>query len=173
VNPQQNNEDSTNERKPLAAGDYAIAGLLAAILVVVTAQVLWRYALNSSLVWTEELAKYLFTWMTFVGAVLAIKEGTHIRVRVLADRLPPTACRWLEVSLYLLMVLFLGFLVVVGFQLVLKTAGTRTPAMGLPLNWVFYAALPVPALAGVYYAFRRAVAAARKAGAREDRSEDR
>ena len=143
------------ERKPLSIGDWVVAALFGATILVVTAQVLWRYVLNDSLVWTEEASRYLFVWMTFIGAALAVKEGTHIQVTALVDSLPANVQRWLRVLEVVLMAGLLGFLTVVGFQWVALNADTPTPALRLPLNYVLYASLPVASLIGVFFALRR------------------
>ena len=151
------------QRRPMSIGDYLIATLFAATLVVITAQVLCRYVLNDSLVWTEELARYLFVWITFIGAALAVKEGTHIRVALIVDRLPSNVRRFLDVAQLVLAAAFLGLLVWLGFQWVWLNASSLTPALGLPLNYACYAALPVAAILGLYFAVRRLIKVARTA----------
>ena len=143
------------KRRPLGIGDMIVAGLFGAAILVVTAQVVWRYAFNNSLVWTEEASRYLFVWMTFLGAALAVKEGTHIRVTAFVDDLPEPLQRALRALELVLTAAFLGFLAFVGFQWVRLNADTPTPALRLPLNYVLYASLPVASLAGLYFAVRR------------------
>ncbi len=142
-------------RKPLSVVDWIVATLFGAAILVVTAQVLWRYVLNDSLAWTEEASRYLFVWMTFMGAALAVKEGTHIQVAALIEGQPEHVKRWLRIMELSLVAAFLGFLVVVGFQWVTLNADTPTPALQLPLNYVLYASLPVTSLIGIYFALRR------------------
>jgi TRAP-type C4-dicarboxylate transport system permease small subunit len=160
------------QRKPLSAGDWVVAVLFAATIVVVSAQVVWRYVFNDSLVWTEELSRYLFTWMIFLGAALAVKEATHIRVSLLVDRLPPKLAGHLTAARLVLVAALFGFLAVVGFQWVRMNADTRTPALGLPLNYVLYASLPVASVFGVYFAVRRAVDRFRGRDLQEDSREE-
>ena len=150
------------DRKPMSPGDWVIAALFGATIVVVTAQVVWRYAFNNSLVWTEELSRYLFVWMTFQGAALAGKESSHIRVALLVDCLPAKLRRWLAIGCLGLIVVFLGFLVVVGIQWVRLNAHTRTPALGLPLNYVLSASLPLASLVGLWFARGKLAAAVRQ-----------
>ena len=139
----------------MSPGDYLIAVLFGATLVVITAQIVWRYLFNDSLTWTEELARYLFVWITFVGAALAIRDGTHIRVALVVDRLPARVRRWLDVAQLVLVVFFLCLLVGLGFQWVWLNTDAVTPALGLPLAYVCYAALPLASLWGIFHACRR------------------
>jgi TRAP-type C4-dicarboxylate transport system permease small subunit len=141
----------------MGAGDWVIAGLFAATIVVIAAQVLWRYAFRDALPWTEELARYLFMWITFLGAALAVRDGTHIRVSLLVERLPARWRRYLEVAGLGLMVLLMGFLVVVGAWWVWTNRGTWATTMDLPLSFAVYSSLPVAMLLGIYFALRRAV----------------
>ena len=139
----------------MSPGDYLIATLFGATLVVITAQIVWRYVFNDSLTWTEELARYLFVWITFVGAALAIRDRSHIRVALLVDRLPRKLRRWLDVAQLVLVALFLCLLVGLGLKWVRINADAVTPALGWPLAYVCYAALPLASLWGIYYVGRR------------------
>ena len=143
------------QRRPMSPGDYLIATLFGATLVVITAQIVWRYVFNDSLTWTEELARYLFVWITFVGAALAIRDRSHIRVALLVDRLPRKPRHWLDVAQLVLVALFLCLLVGLGLKWVRINADAVTPALGWPLAYVCYAALPLASLWGIFHAGRR------------------
>ena len=145
------------KRKPMSPGDCVIAALFGAIIVVVAAGVFWRYVLGSPLVWTVELSRILFSWMIFVGAALAIRESAHIRVSLLVDLLPARVNKYLTIGYLLLMTVFLGIMVYYGVQYVRIESGSRTPALGLPQAYVWYAALPVPLAFGAYLALRQAL----------------
>lgn len=139
----------------MSLGDYLIGVLFGVTLLVITAQIVWRYVFNDSLTWTEELARYLFVWITFVGAALAIRDGTHIRMALVIDRLPAQLRRWLDVAQLVLVALFLCLVAGLGFQWVWLNTDAVTPALGLPLAFVSYAALPLASLWGIFYTCRR------------------
>ena len=67
-----------------------IVGCLALMVILVFANVVLRYAFNSGLSISEELSRWLFVWMTFLGAVIAIHERAHLGTDMLVARLP----RW-------------------------------------------------------------------------------
>ena len=131
--------------------DHALAVAFGTIIVVVLMQVVWRYVFNNSLTWTEELSRYLYAWIIFVGAALAIRDNSHVRVDFFMARLPAGVQRVVDFVTGVMILAFLGLVVVVGFQWVFEVRGTRSPAMSLPVNWVLYGALPVGALIGVGY----------------------
>ena len=57
--------------------DLFLGIIFCLIVLLIFTQVLFRYLLNNSLNWTEELAKYLFVWMTFIGSASAFKGLTR------------------------------------------------------------------------------------------------
>lgn len=119
--------------------------LFAAILVTMILQVTFRYALGSPLVWTEELARYLFIWACYLGAPVALRRGNHIRILFLFDRLP----RPLGVPLALgCEALAVVFFLVLGYQgAVLAVRSHTVEAITLPIPWsLIYAAVPLSAL---------------------------
>jgi TRAP-type C4-dicarboxylate transport system permease small subunit len=76
------------------------------LAVIVFLQFFTRYVLNNSLAWTEEIARYLLMWVTFVGAAVAMRRGTHIAVEVAQLFLPEPIVRVLN---FVIDVLVLGF----------------------------------------------------------------
>lgn len=67
--------------------DRAIASLLAAMVVLVFGNVVLRYAFNSGITVSEEISRWLFVWMTFLGAIVALKEHGHLGTDMLVGRL--------------------------------------------------------------------------------------
>lgn len=59
------------------------------MVVVVSLQVLLRYAFNTSLDWAEDVARLLFVWSIFLAVPLGVKQGSHIAIELLTLRLPP------------------------------------------------------------------------------------
>jgi TRAP-type C4-dicarboxylate transport system permease small subunit len=60
---------------------------LAIMVVLVFGNVVLRYGFNSGLALSDELSRWLFVWITFMGAVVAMKEGTHLGTDTLISRL--------------------------------------------------------------------------------------
>ena len=63
------------------------------LAIIVFLQFFTRYVLNNSLSWTEEIARYLLMWITFIGAAVAMRRGTHIAVEVALLFLPKPIVR--------------------------------------------------------------------------------
>jgi TRAP-type C4-dicarboxylate transport system permease small subunit len=66
----------------------AIVLLVTALTAVTFAQVTTRYVLNNPLIWSEEAARYLFVWVSMIGAALAIREGGHFGLDLLIRPMP-------------------------------------------------------------------------------------
>src|SRR5690606_21805440 len=96
------------ERAFVALNRWALILLLAAMACIVFANVVLRYLTNDSLVWAEEVARYLMVWLTFLGAGQVLRFGGHIAIENLHDFLPGPAGRALRVLLVLGMLLFFG-----------------------------------------------------------------
>lgn len=77
----------------LRAADRALtAVLLAAVAVmvaVVSAQVALRYGLNRSIDWADEIGRLAFVWAIFLAIPLGVRDGAHIGIDLLVDKLPP------------------------------------------------------------------------------------
>lgn len=92
---------------------YLIAAALAVMVVLVFGNVFMRYALNSGFSVSEELSRWLFVWLTFLGAVVAVRDNGHLGTDMLVGRLGPQGkkiCMGLSLllMLYCLWLLFKG-----------------------------------------------------------------
>ena len=83
--------------------EWLIALMLAAMVLLVFGNVVLRYVANSGITVSEELSRWLFVWMTFLGAVVALKEHGHLGTDMLVSRLGPTGKRMCLVLAQLLM----------------------------------------------------------------------
>ena len=68
--------------------EVLIAAFLAVMVVMVFGNVVLRYAFNSGIIVSEELSRWLFLWVTFLGAIVALKEHGHLGTDALISRLP-------------------------------------------------------------------------------------
>ena len=68
--------------------ELVISLALAVMVVLVFGNVVMRYAFNSGITLSEELSRWLFVWVTFLGAIVAMKDGAHLGSDTLVSRLP-------------------------------------------------------------------------------------
>ena len=123
--------------------------ILALMSILVFLNVVLRYGFNSSISVTEEVSRYLFVWLAFLGAVLAFNENHHVSVTVLVDKLSPLGRSLLRLVTDAAM-LFCCYLIVAGswfqFQLNLKNFA---PISGLPQGITYLASTIAGALIGI------------------------
>jgi TRAP-type C4-dicarboxylate transport system permease small subunit len=93
--------------------ELAIVLALGVMVVLVFGNVVLRYALNSGITVSEEVSRWLFVWLTFLGAILALKEHGHLGSDMLVSRLPTRGRKLLLVCGHLLM-LYINWLLLEG-----------------------------------------------------------
>jgi TRAP-type C4-dicarboxylate transport system permease small subunit len=140
---------STSTEERLAPEDWLGVALLLGILAVMGLGVFFRYVLNDSLTWTEELSRYGLVVMTYVGCATACRRRSHIRVDAVDALLPPLA-RW---ALALLMqaglLFFLLYIAWRTWEITGFLGTTISPAIGIPIVWIYGAMLACFLLAAV------------------------
>jgi TRAP-type transport system small permease protein len=93
--------------------ELLIAAMLAVMVVLVFGNVVLRYGFNSGITMSEEVSRWLFVWLTFLGAIVALKEHGHLGSDMLVSRLPATGKKICLVVGQLLM-LYITWLVLQG-----------------------------------------------------------
>ena len=68
--------------------DFLIAAMLAVMVVLVFGNVVLRYGFNSGITVSEEISRWLFIWVTFLGAIVALRRGEHLGTELVVQRLP-------------------------------------------------------------------------------------
>lgn len=111
--------------------------LLAVLLLVVGGQVFSRYVLNHSLFWSEELARYLFIYLVFLGSAIVLRRNGHIQVSFFVERLPPGVRRAIAVLVDLLLLWFTATILVQSIRLASMVWTVLTAAMEIPWTLVY------------------------------------
>ncbi len=124
-----------------------MAAALAVMVVLVFTNVVMRYAFNSGITVSEELSRWLFVWVTFLGAIVAMHEGSHLGSDMLVSRLPVQGKKICLVLGHLLM-LFICWLLFKGSLDQVKVNLDSTSAVMEVSMGVFYASGMVCAASG-------------------------
>lgn len=116
--------------------------LVVAMFLVVGLNVFSRYVLNSSLGWADELARFLFIYVSLLGAVLAYHRNEHVSLDILIERIKkPRFQKVVRVFGQSLIVIALGFFAFYSFEVALS-ARNVSPALYIPMSLV-YGVMPV------------------------------
>lgn len=125
-----------------AVGRWISITSLTVMTVMIILQVIFRYVIQHSLSFSEELARYMFIWSAFVGSALALKNRSHVSIEIIVANLPRVLKkRALAVSNALSFV-FYAAMFVFGTVMSFENAAQTSPAMGLSMAYV-YLSVPV------------------------------
>ena len=118
---------------------WLMAVAVAILIIPVTLQIVSRYtALIPAWIWTEELSRFLFIWMIMLGAMIAVREGTHFIVDFVPDMAPkPTAA--LLIASNLCVLAFALVFVWWGIEFVLFGWDQSSELAELPMTYIFIA----------------------------------
>ncbi len=125
--------------------EYLLFGFGLALAVIVMAQVFFRYVLNQSLFWSEELARYLLVWLTFLGASVAYYRKAHPSIDVLYLRMPPLIRKSSAVLIHFASIALFGVMIFYGFQFAYFVRLQISPALYLP-KWIILIIIPLSGL---------------------------
>jgi TRAP-type C4-dicarboxylate transport system permease small subunit len=119
--------------------------LLALYFVLVVLQVFFRYVLNRSLFWSEELVRFALVWSVMLGSAVVAYRGEHLRIDALDGLLSPRLRRIVGRLAEFLTFVFCVILAGTGVQFTLRTLTQRSAVLEVPI-WAVYAAIPVGAV---------------------------
>ena len=124
--------------------EFILVYSLMVSVALVFVQVVMRRVFNNSLSWSEELARYLYVWQTWLGVSYAARNGTHLRITMLKDRLPAKVQQVLEVFVTLVWLGFGIFVIYQGMGVVntISSFGQKSSALKIPMQ-LCYLSVPV------------------------------
>jgi TRAP-type C4-dicarboxylate transport system permease small subunit len=124
-------------------------------------QVILRYAFDSPLTWSEELARYLMIWCAFLGWVIASRHHSHLAMTYVIDKAPRRARAAVRITIEAATLLFAWVLGQRGLQLAVGSWDIENVAVPFNLG-VVYLIEPIAATAIALYAAGNLVAALRE-----------
>ncbi|MFH1490615.1 MAG: TRAP transporter small permease [Pseudomonadota bacterium] len=127
------------------AVEVVLFGLGAGMALIVAVQVFFRYGLNHSIFWSEELARYGLVWLTFLGATTAYKLRFHPGVDLLFQRMPGNIEKMSALLVHLFSCFFFTVMVIYGIRFAWFVRMQISPALGVP-KWIIYGIVPVVGL---------------------------
>ena len=132
--------------------EYMIAACMAGMVVLVFGNVLLRYGFNSGITLSEELSRWLFVWMTFLGAIVALRKHEHLGTDMLIGRLRPVGKK-ICLGISQLLMMFICVLLFQGAyeQAVINWSSTSA-VMEASLSWVYFPGIIFAVLGGLMIA---------------------
>lgn len=121
---------------------YAIIAMVPAMAGIIFVQVVLRYVFASPFSWAEELARYLLIWITCLGSAYAIRDGMHISINYLRNKLTGFTNTAVAALIYVLILIFFIYCIKEGVAFSLAQWTQRSTAMQIPMT-IPYSAIPL------------------------------
>lgn len=123
---------------------------MAALIGVITLQIVSRVFFNA-VGWTEEVARFLLVWITFLASTLAFQRGRHIAVTFAVDALPLSLRKLARLAALAVVLAFMVMLVVIGYRYMQVQSFQKSASLRLSMTYV-YAVIPLSATIMAWYA---------------------
>ncbi|MBF57987.1 TRAP transporter small permease [Halomonas sp. FeN2] len=123
---------------------------MAALIGVITLQIVSR-VLFTAVGWTEEVARFLLVWITFLAGTLAFQRGRHIAVTFVVDALPGRLRQIARLAALLVVLAFMITLIVIGYRYMQVQSFQKSASLRLSMTYV-YAVMPICAAIMAWYA---------------------
>jgi TRAP-type C4-dicarboxylate transport system permease small subunit len=128
---------------------YLLAVMLAVMVVLVFGNVVMRYAFNSGFTVSEELSRWLFVWLTFLGAVVALRDNGHLGTDMLVGKLGPMGKR-ICMGLSLALMLYCCWLIFKGsYDQTVVNVGTTSAVMEVSMSYFYASGMVFAVLGGI------------------------
>ena len=132
---------------------------LSVMVVLVFGNVVLRYGFNSGIAFSEEMSRWAFVWLIFVGAIGGLRDLSHLGVDSLVAKLSRSGKLFCYIASHLLMLGIIGVFLYGSFALLTINIDNVTPVSGVSMAWYYSAAIffSVAALPILFYHLYKAV----------------
>lgn len=132
--------------KLVYANFLEIIALIAFIFLIFLTflQVLSRYVFQTPITFSEEMGRFLFIWISFLGAAIVMKHDKHIRLDLLHEKVSPNVRSIIDILVFLLIFAFSALVFVQSIKLVSMTTRQIAPVSRIPMSYI-YLNIPISA----------------------------
>ncbi|WP_304507784.1 TRAP transporter small permease [Anaerotignum sp.] len=123
--------------------EFFIIPLMFLMSIIIFIQVIMRYAFQNSLVWSEELSRYMFIWLIYFAVSYTARREKHIRIDAAINLYPKKFRPYIEILSEIIVLGFSIFIAVTAVTVYQKItwSGQISPAMRIPMQYVYAAPL--------------------------------
>jgi TRAP-type C4-dicarboxylate transport system permease small subunit len=130
--------------------ELLVVACMVAMVIMVFGNVVLRYGFNSGIMVSDEMSRYCFIWLTYIGAMIAMRERGHLGVDTLVKHLPvlgKKACLFISEAL----MLFTNWLFLLGTWRMHELQVTNvSPVVGISMIWVYGVGYVVAVVMGLF-----------------------
>jgi TRAP-type C4-dicarboxylate transport system permease small subunit len=135
--PPDDQEAAEVKRSDYRVEDYLALVVFGALILLVFLQVVSRYVFNNSFIWSEELARYHFITLTFIGAIMAARHGSFIRIELFSSFLPSKARRRLALVVNVVELIFLTMATGLAWQMFLFMCAKKMVSVNVSMGFLY------------------------------------
>ena len=117
--------------------EWITLSLLIVLIVVTSLGIISRYFFHSPIVWTEELARFVFIWMISFAVGYCVTKHDHVRVEMFVNMMPEKAHRVIDLILSVMTLAFFLYLIPYSFKFMIAQDRIRSTALHLPFSYVY------------------------------------
>ena len=128
---------------------FLMVACLGLMVLMVFGNVVLRYGFNSGITVSEELSRWLFVWMTFLGAIVAVRNHAHLGTDALVGRLPRNGKKACFVAAHVLMLLMCGLMLRGSWQQAVINYETASAVMQASMAWLYLSGIVFAILAAL------------------------
>ncbi|SFA93942.1 TRAP-type C4-dicarboxylate transport system, small permease component [Lentibacillus halodurans] len=114
---------------------YICLVLLLVIVFITILQVFYRFVLDSPLIWTDELSRFLLIWMVFLGAATVSFDDKHLAVNVLQENMSSRMQLISNLVIRTLIIIFLAMVIYTSIDIVSAAHYNRSGALDIPFSY--------------------------------------
>jgi len=119
--------------------EILLVSMFALMVLIIFIQVIMRYVFNNSLSWSEELGKFLFVWLSWIGISIGERRNEHIKITMLVDKLPPFAKKICDILAELIVIVICAVTTYYGITLVISQAAVHYAGIKISMAWGYLA----------------------------------
>ena len=117
--------------------DYLLGLMLALMIIFVFLNVILRTVFNSGLTWSEEIARYLFVYITFIGAIGAMRSNAHLGMDSVMRSFPKGVKRVIYIVAQGIIIIVMAMLTHGAYTMTVQSVEARAAATGIPLSVIY------------------------------------
>lgn len=115
--------------------EILLVTLFAFMVAVIFLQVIMRYVFNNSLSWSEELGRFLFEWLTWIGISLGARMGQHIKITLLIDKFHNKGAQIVNIISEIIVIIICGLTIYYGVELSNMFISSNFTTIKISLAW--------------------------------------
>ena len=121
--------------------DFILVTMFSGMVAVIFYQVIMRCVFNNSSPWSDELGKFLFVWISWLGISIGARRAEHIKIALIVDRMPFKAAHVTNILAEAAVIAISGITAWYAYTLVLSQNSVHFAAIKISMSWGYFAVL--------------------------------